>query len=101
MKNQTTAEIVQQFSEFVIELRAQQNAGLPGFDGGNIAVIIGRQAQHLSEGYMHENAFGLLMHAAKLTLGFRMAAEAGELLEADCQQRIDVAVKEVAKHLDE
>jgi len=65
-------------------LRAQQNAALPGFDGGNIAVIIGRQAQHLAAGYLNENAFSLLMHAAKLTLGFLMAAEAGELSEADC-----------------
>jgi hypothetical protein len=28
-----------------------------------------------------------------------MAAEAGELSQADCQQRIDVAVKDVARHL--
>ncbi|MEW9580593.1 hypothetical protein [Paraburkholderia sp. DGU8] len=101
MKEQTTAEIVHGLRDFCIDLRTQMNAGTPGFEGNNIATIIGRQAEHLAESFLHENAFQLLMLAAKQTLAARIAVEQGVMSEADATAKLELVLGEVVTHLDE
>ncbi|MFL9996115.1 hypothetical protein PQR34_29960 [Paraburkholderia sediminicola] len=100
MKEQTTAEIVHGLRDFCIDLRAQMNSHTPGFEGDNVAVIIGRQAEHLAESYLHENAFQLLMHAAKMTLAARISIEQG-MDESEANAKLELVMAEVVKHLDE
>ena len=101
MQEQSTTEILQQFSSFVIDLRAQQNAGTVGFEGDSIAQIIGLQAQALAEKhFIAENAFSLLTHCAKMVIGFTIASEQGAMPAAACQENIALVIVKVAEALD-
>jgi hypothetical protein len=41
------------------------------------------------------------MNTAKMTLGFRIAAEQGTLTEADANERVAIVIAETVKHLDD
>ncbi|KXU91074.1 hypothetical protein CI15_00300 [Paraburkholderia monticola] len=99
-EHETSIEIVHGLRDFCIDLRTQMNSHTPGFEGDNIAVIIGRQAEHLAESFLHENAFQLLMHAAKMTLAARISIEQG-MDEDEANAKLELVLSEVVKHLDE
>ncbi|NYH24702.1 hypothetical protein [Paraburkholderia bryophila] len=95
-----TAAIVGEFVQFVADLRAQQNAGTVGFEGDNIAEIIGRQAQAVAESFLGENALSLLMHCAKMVLGFLIAAEQSAMPVAASQENIALVITKTAEALE-
>lgn len=101
MREQTTAEIVHGLKGFCVELRQQMNAGTPGFEFENVAVIIGRQAEYLAEGFLAENAFSLLMYAAKQAMAALITIEQGVMTEVDAMAKLELVFSEVVKYLDE
>jgi hypothetical protein len=100
MREQSTSEVVQEFSAFCTELRQKQAEGVPGFEGDSIAQMVGLQAQKLADEFEYDGAFSLLMTAAKFTMMARISIEQG-MDETEALQKLGVALKEVAKHLDE
>ncbi len=74
----------------------------PGFEFENVAVIIGRQARAPEpEGFLAENAFSLLMYAAKQTMAALITIEQGVMTEADAMAKLELVFSEVVKYLDE
>jgi len=97
---QSTVVLLTSFASFVQDARELQQTGLPLLGPGTTAEIIALRAQVTAAQWPDTpQAFPLLCHLAKLTIGFLLAQEFGEISEAVAQQRIAHAIKQTAKHL--
>jgi hypothetical protein len=96
----TTAEAVKAFSWFVLELRQAQVKGLPGLTPASVAATIHEQAENVAGELKHPAAMGLILNTAKMTLGFRLAFEAGEMGWLAHRESIDLVIAETVKHLE-
>lgn len=92
---------VRDLAWFTIEMRQAQNKGLPGFEPENVAAILAEQAANVAGELKHPAALGLCMNLVKMTVGFRLAFEHGELGWLAQREKIDFLIAETAKHLGE
>ncbi|CAB3645789.1 hypothetical protein [Paraburkholderia rhynchosiae] len=99
MNKKTTHERLQDFAGFCDECLSASKSGTPGFEWSSACEMIGMAAERLAEDFDHPQTPRLAMLVAKHVVGFRTAAEHGEIDDATANERIEQTIAEVAKQL--